>query len=132
VSWYGTSLLRGGRVGVVAGLVTNVLPRRLLHPCCTTDEMARGAAACCRSMYGTCGLVGLAIGVTLAMLLPRGPNVDRWRTAAGMAIAAVSLASLRCSGLILGETVGLVGGLVVGILASAGVASFLDHRAPAA
>ncbi|HEX5657827.1 MAG TPA: hypothetical protein VFX59_11560 [Polyangiales bacterium] len=111
VSYRGRSMLRGARLGVIAGLLTSLWPMAWLRPCC-----APGATVTC-TMPGVCVAFGALIGLALASRLPRAGN--RMESALGMALGALSLVWLKCSLLLWGETIGLVGGLMAGIAAMA-------------
>lgn len=65
-------------------------------------------------MPGMCVLGGAVIGLALATFMPRSGRLE---CAAGMALGVLSLVWLKCSLLFWGETLGLVGGLLAGILA---------------
>lgn len=109
VSYRGRDLLRGARLGVVAGLLTSLWPMAWLRPCC-----APGAVVTC-TMPGMCVAGGALIGLALASFLPRAGN--RVESALGMAIGALSLVWLKCALLVWGEALGLIAGLLVGITA---------------
>ncbi len=109
VHYRGRELLRGARLGVVAGLLTSLWPMAWLRPCC-----APGATVVC-TMPGMCVAGGAVIGLALASLLPRTGN--RLESAAGMALGALSLVWLKCELLLWGEALGLVAGLLAGITA---------------
>lgn len=122
--------LRGAHVGLLGGLATLLLPMSLLRPCCTPGMMV--CENCC-ARPGTCALVGVALGVLLAALLPRrGDAGQRARAGIGMLLGAVSIGSVRCSGLFLGEALGTFAGLLGGALAvSAGTWMWTRARTPA-
>lgn len=116
--WRGGPLLKGAWHGLIGGAVTYVLPMSILRPCCTPEAMRAAADAgrdCC-TMPAACLGVGALLGLALAAFVPA--TSARWRTAAGMAIGVASVAILRCATLFAGEALGLVGGLVVGVLAA--------------
>lgn len=121
--------LRGARIGLLGGLATLLLPMSLLRPCCPPGMMA--CENCCASP-GACSLVGLAIGVALSALLPRrGDLGQRARAGIGMLLGVVSVGSVRCSGLFLGEALGMLAGLVAGAV-TLGAGAWLWSRARAA
>lgn len=116
--WRGGPVERGAFFGLVGGAVTYVLPMSVLRPCCSAEAMAAAAAAgrdCC-TLPGACLGVGALVGLALATCVPVAGA--RWRTAGGMALGVASVAILRCATLFAGEALGLVGGLIVGVLAA--------------
>lgn len=107
--------LRGAQVGLLGGLATLLLPMSLLRPCCAPGMMV--CENCC-ARPGTCALAGVALGVVLAALLPRrGDGGQRARAGIGMLLGVVSIGSVRCSGLFLGEALGMFAGLLGGAVA---------------
>ena len=126
VEWRGGALLAGARRGIVGGVVSLLLPWSILRPCCAPG--ADMTAASCCTMPGMCLVVGAALGLVLSAFLPRSAPGRRMETAAGMAIIMMSAASLKCSELFVGETVGLLGGLVAGVAAASLVRVALDRR----
>lgn len=107
--------LRGARVGLLGGLAALLLPMSLLRPCCPPGMMS--CADCCAAP-GACALVGVGVGALLSALLPRGGDgAQRARAGVGMLLGVVSVGSVRCSGLFVGEALGMLGGLVLGTLA---------------
>lgn len=111
--WRGGAILRGARSGLVAGVVTYALPMTILRPCCSPEKMMSAGMDCC-TMPGACLGAGALVGLVLASFVPLGPSP--WRVVSGMTIGVASIAILRCSTLFLGESVGLLGGLLAGIL----------------
>jgi hypothetical protein len=112
VGWRGALLWRGALGGLAAGLGALVLPMSVLRPCCAT--MTQGASC---SMPQVCVAAGVALGLVVAATLPRLRTGSEWaRAAAGAMVAVVSLVACRCADMLIGESLGLVGGL----LASAG------------
>ena len=82
----------------------------------------------------------MLLGLSMVLLLPRAPRVSvgdtptprprRAEAGLGMALGAAALATLRCGPLLLGETVGLLGGLMAGVLAaSLAGAAWMSRRA---
>jgi hypothetical protein len=133
VEWRGAGLLRGGRVGALAGAVTVMLPLSILRRCCKPGALEMMGADCC-SMPGACAAAGVVVGLVLACFLPdpfgvRGPETQldhrsiihresRGETVLGMLLGIAAVAPMKCSALLLGEAAGLVGGLVAGVLAA--------------
>ncbi|HEY6877546.1 MAG TPA: hypothetical protein VI299_05980, partial [Polyangiales bacterium] len=68
VHHWGRGLLRGARVGAIAGFATSLLPMSWLRPCC-----AQGALVTC-TMPEMCIVNGAAIGLALAFFMPRGSS----------------------------------------------------------
>jgi hypothetical protein len=73
-------------------------------------------------MTGGCAVVGVILGLTLAAFLVRVPRSDRTESALGTGVALLAVAAVRCSELLAGEALGLIGGLAAGALASSLVA----------
>jgi hypothetical protein len=115
--WRGGPLARGARRGLLAGLVTLIVPMSVLRPCCDATMLASGA--CC-TMPSMCGVSGVVIGLALSLVWPREKTARGHVLAgAGVAAGALSITAIRCAGLFAGEAVGLAAGLVAGIAASA-------------
>jgi hypothetical protein len=112
VAWRGALMWRGALGGLVAGLGALAVPVSVLRPCCAT--MVKGASC---SMPEMCVAAGAVLGLVVAATLPRLRTTSEWARAAGGAmVAVVSLVACRCADMLLGESLGLLGGL----LASAG------------
>jgi len=125
LEWRGVGLLRGGRVGALAGVVTLALPMSLLRRCCRPGAVEVMGMDCC-SMPGTCAAAGVLVGLVLAFLLPT--KGSRREAALGMVLGVVAVAPMKCTGLLLGEAVGLVGGLVAGALVASAARMALARR----
>jgi hypothetical protein len=123
--WRGDVLLRGGLYGLVGGIVTSLLPMSILRPCCATG-MPPGADCC--TMPGACLAAGAVVGVALAMVVPFAKR-SWWRTALGVSLGMTSVAVLKCATLVAGESLGLLGGLLVGVAAAGAARSLLSRRA---
>jgi hypothetical protein len=115
IHYRGRDLLRGARLGVVAGLLTSLWPLAWLRPCCAPGATHDVAMVC--TMPGMCVAGGALVGLALASFLPRTGN--RLEAALGMALGALSLVWLKCALLMWGEALGLVSGLLIGIAAMA-------------
>jgi hypothetical protein len=115
LEWRGAGLLRGGRVGALAGAVTLALPMSVLRRCCKPGALEMMGADCC-SMPGACAGAGIVVGLVLACVLPSGGK--RRDTVLGMVLGIAAVAPLKCTTLLFGEALGLVGGLVAGVLAA--------------
>jgi hypothetical protein len=103
-----------------------LLPLSLLRPCCRPGVVM--TADCC-TRPELCVVAGSAIGLGLALFLPRARGAKRWETAGGMVLGVLSVAVLKCSKLFLGEALGLLGGLAVGVLVVSSVGALRDARA---
>ena len=121
--WRGGALASGARAGLGGGFLALLAPSSVLRPCCAAH--AGLAAACdCGLMSSSCWTAGALIGLLVGVLVPRAGRARRLQSIAGGALAAASVAAVRCAGLFLGESLGLLGGIVVGV-ALVGVASAL-------
>jgi hypothetical protein len=115
LEWRGVALLRGGRFGALAGIVTLALPMSVLRRCCRPGAVELVGADCC-SMPGACAAAGVVIGLALACCLPLGGK--RRDTVLGMVLGIAAVAPLKCSVLLAAEAAGLVGGLIAGVAAA--------------
>jgi hypothetical protein len=127
VAWRGGSLARGGFLGLVAGAAGWLVPMNILRPCCAAMEAA--SADCC-TRPECCLETGIAMGVALALLAPI--DLARGRRAfaeqiAGTSLIAASTLGVRCAGLFLGESIGLIGGLAVGAIVASGLRALLPR-----
>jgi len=116
LGWRGGALLTGATYGLAAGAVTCLLPLSLLRPCCRAG-MVDMAATC--TMPGMCVMAGALVAVPLAALVMRRCGTRPREAAAGMALGVLSIATVKCSALFLGEALGLLGGVALGIAATA-------------
>lgn len=131
--WRGRALVRGARLGVIAGLVALVMPMAVLRSCCAVGM--NGDGDCCSSFFGmcpACSLSGAVVGLVLAAFLPRGRDARRVETALGMIVGMVPIAALKCTALIGGEAVGLIAGLLTGVVVASGAMAVVDRRAATA
>lgn len=124
VWWYGDVLLSSAHYGIVAGGVTFLMPLSWLRPCCVPGMM--NGPVC--TMPEMCVLAGALVGLPLAALVLRRSQGRTLEAALGMALGVVSLATIKCSLLFVGEALGLLSGLALGIAA----ASAFDIRRPRA
>jgi len=125
VEWRGMELLRGGRVGALAGALTLVLPMSVLRRCCKPGALEMMGADCC-SMPGACAAAGVIVGLVLACFLPtQGRRRDM---ILGMMLGMAAIAPMKCSTLLVGEAFGLLGGLVAGALATSAVRVFVGRQ----
>jgi hypothetical protein len=118
VEWRGVGLLRGGRIGALAGVVTLALPMSILRRCCKPGALAMVGADCC-SVPGACAAAGVVVGLVLACFLPA--DGKRRDVVLGMVVGIAAVAPMKCSTLLVGEAVGLVGGLLAGVVATSAV-----------
>ena len=108
LGWRGTLLWRGALGGLAAGLGALAVPTSVLRPCCATMT---SAASC--SMPEVCVAAGAALGLVVAVTLPRLRTPAQWaRASAGGMVAVTSLVACRCTTMLLGESLGLLGGLL--------------------
>ena len=128
LGWRRGHWLKGASVGLLGGFATLLLPMSLLRPCCAPGAMT--CEGCCAGP-GSCALAGMALGVVLAALVPRGNGPQRAKAGAGMLLGVVSIGAVRCNGLFLGEALGLLAGLLGGAIAL-GAGSWLWARTRAA
>jgi hypothetical protein len=127
IEWRGGPLLHGGRYGIFAGVITLLLPMSILRPCCIPGAVVAAGASCC-TMPGACGAAGAAVGLAFACLVPLGRGRKTYfETALGMTLAWSSMAPMRCTGLFVGEALGLVGGLLAGIVAASTARALWSH-----
>jgi hypothetical protein len=126
VEWRGVGLLRGARVGALAGAVTLALPMSVLHRCCKPGALEMMGADCC-TMPGACAGAGVLVGLVLACFLPL--DGKRWQTVSGMVLGIAAVAPMKCTSLLLGEALGLVGGLLAGVLAATAVRAVVSRWA---
>jgi hypothetical protein len=117
--------MHGVRRGIVAGLVTLLLPMTLLRPCCVPGAMAMTDGSCCTQPTACIG-AGMVVGLLLATTLPMRRGT--WEAAAGMALGVLAVASLKCAALLFGEALGLLGGLACGVLVVGAAKALLDRR----
>ena len=121
VAWRGGALVSGGMLGVLAGAAGWLVPMSVLRPCCaamSAQAMETGADCCTRP--DCCLEAGALLGVVVALLAPI--DLSRGRRAFGVQVAGLlamagSTLGVRCTGLFVGEALGLLGGLVVAALA---------------
>lgn len=126
--WRGGAMLAGARRGLYAGAATFLLPLSILRPCCKPGVVM--TANCC-TRPELCILAGGAIGLGLAFFLPRANKGKRLETAGGMVLGVLSVAVLKCSKLFMGEALGLLGGLAVGVLVVSSVSALREPRVAA-
>ncbi len=113
IEYRGQTAMKGARRGYIAGLVLLTAPMALLRPCCVGMDVEAMGANCC-TMPSMCAGVGVAIGLGLSLARPRtGSGIE---AAFGLWLGVASIASMRCTGLFLGEALGLMGGLLSGIV----------------
>lgn len=124
--WRGVFLMKGARRGLLAGFASSLLPLSVLRPCCGVDARAMGATCC--TMPSACAAAGAAVGLAMAVLLPKAPEGQRTEAVVGMVLGVSSVAVLRCSTLFLGEAAGLLGGMVAGVVATSLASAWLGGR----
>jgi hypothetical protein len=113
LGWRGALVWRGALSGLGAGLVALALPMSLLRPCCASMMTATDC-----SMPQVCVGAGAVLGLAVVLTLPRLRTTAEWGRASGGALIAVaSIVASRCVTLFIGETLGLVGGLLASAVA---------------
>lgn len=127
VEWRGAWLREGARRGLVAGVAAIFLPLSILRPCCRIEDGASAASCGTETMPQACVVAGVLLGLSLAVLLPRAPSARRIEAAVGMALGVGSVAALRCAPLVLGEAIGLLGGLMAGVAAASVARAWVDR-----
>jgi hypothetical protein len=112
VGWRGALMWRGALGGLAVGLGALAMPMSVLRPCCATMSAVTSGGASC-SMPQVCVAAGAALGLVVAATLPRLRTPREWAQAGGGAmVAVVSLVACRCADMLVGESVGLLGGLL--------------------
>jgi hypothetical protein len=124
MGWRGTLLWRGALGGLAAGLGALALPASVLRPCCATMT---STTSC--SMPEACVAAGVALGLVVAGTLPRLRTPAQWaRASAGGMVAVTSLVACRCTTMLLGESLGLLGGLLASATAIALARAWWEGR----
>jgi len=126
VEWWGGRLAAGARVGLGGGFLALLAPLSLLRPCCAAHAMS--ATCDCGLISGGCLVAGATIGLLVGVLLPRVARARCAPSLAGGALAAISVAAARCPGLVRGESLGLLGGILVGVVVTGAVSAWLRPR----
>ncbi len=129
LGWRGGALLQGAKRGLFAGVATFLLPLSILRPCCRPGVVM--TADCC-TRPELCIFAGAALGFALAAFLPAKKDSPRFETAAGMVLGVLSVAVLKCSALFMGEAIGLLGGLSMGVVVVQGISAARHRRMQAA
>jgi hypothetical protein len=130
LEWRGGALLRGGRIGALFGALVALVPASVFMSCCRAG-CAMASGVCCNTTRACAG-IGALLGLGVAALLSRLPARERTQASAGAALGIVATAIPRCAGLMLGEGVGLVLGLLLGTAAAGLVCVMVDRiRQPA-
>jgi len=122
--WRGSALARGARRGTVAGIVSLLMPVALLRPCCVPGM---DVTACCAAP-AACLAAGATFGLVAALFVPRVAMENRWKAIVGMAIAVTAVGAVRCAPLFLGESLGLLAGLVGGVVATSTARAWVEGR----
>ena len=120
IHWLGGALLTGARYGLLAGGLTSLLPLSLLRPCCRLGG-ADMAATC--TMPEMCVIAGALIAMPITSLAMRRCDARRHEAVLGVGLGVLALVAVKCSALFAGEALGLLGGMALGIVATAAI----DH-----
>jgi hypothetical protein len=131
VAWRGGAFARGGMLGLVAGAAGWLVPMSVLRPCCAGMTAAAMAGGDCCTRPECCLEAGALLGVVVGVLAPidgsRGKRAFAERAAGTLLVAGATL-GVRCTGLFLGESLGLIGGLAIGAVIVGGVRAALTLR----
>jgi hypothetical protein len=119
----GGALQAGAFRGLAAGLVALLLPLSWLRPCC---EAGAAGDACC-SAPTLCIAAGLLLGGAFALLLPPVSGRRRLEAAGGLLLGTAAVGALRCEALLVGEALGLLGGLAAGLVALAAARAVVER-----
>jgi hypothetical protein len=114
--WRGGVLLRSSHYGLAAGAIAFLLPMSVLRPCCRPGMQG---PVC--TMPEMCVLAGMLVGLPLAVLGLRQAEERPYEAALGMALGVLSLVAMKCAALFVGEALGLLGGITLGIAAASAV-----------
>ena len=125
--WRGSLLAQGTRRGLAVGAISVLMPLSVLRPCCANGMMTMTDGSCC-TMPSVCGAAGVALGLVLALWLPRATTGRRWEAPLGALLGALAVGAVRCSGLFGGEMLGLLGGLSASVAASVCLKAVLRTR----
>lgn len=125
LGWRGALVWRGALGGLAAGAVALVAPLSLVRPCCA----AMTSATRC-SMPELCVAAGAVLGAIAAATLPRVTTRGQWaRASAGALLGVGSLVACRCAEMLVGEAVGLAGGLLASAAGLAAARAWWAQRA---
>ena len=116
--WRGGALLSSAHYGLAAGAITFLLPLSVLRPCC---RPGMDGPVC--TMPEMCVLAGAVVGLPLAFLGLRRARGRLLEATLGMGLGVMSLAAVKCHALFIGEALGLLGGIALGIAAASAVAA---------
>jgi hypothetical protein len=129
MGWRGGLVWRGALGGLAAGLGALALPLSVLRPCCSPEAMPDGMSC---SMPQVCVAAGAVLGIVVAATLPRTRSLrDSAWASSGALVGVVSLVACRCATLLVGESIGLVAGLVASAAGLALARSWWSGRAVA-
>ena len=120
------ALLRSAYYGLAVGAITVTFPLSLLRPCCRPGVNGLGPTC---TMPEACVLAGALLAVPFAVLAMHKSEGRRNEAAFGMMLGMLSLATVKCSALFVGESLGLLSGLAFGIVATFGVSAWTVRRA---
>lgn len=127
LEWRGGPWLRGARFGVPAGVLSWLVPAATLDGCCRLGCTLTGGACC--GVTGACALFGVVLGLAVGIAVTRGKQPWRVESAYGGAIALIAAAAPRCATLVIGESIGLVLGVLAGAAVATAIGAALRPRA---
>ena len=132
VTFRGGALARGGLAGLVGAVLGWIVPMSILRPCCSASAMSAlplGADCCTRPecCLEIGALVGVGVAILMSLVPVRGRNGMVTQMLGAILVCASTL-GVRCSGLFLGESLGLVGGMALGAVVFGGARMLLLQR----
>jgi hypothetical protein len=122
--WRGGPLLKSAHYGLAAGAITFLLPLSVLRPCCRP-----GMTGPVCTMPEMCVLAGALVGLPLAVLGLRHTRGRLLEAALGLGLGGMSVAAAKCGALFVGEAIGLLSGLALGIVAASTLRAVVPQRA---
>lgn len=134
VEWRGGAALRGARIGAPAGVLAWLVPTSAIDGCCRLGCTLTGGACC--GITGACTMFGVLLGVAVGVALTRSsrspdgarPEPLRIEAVLGGIAGLAAAAGPRCTTLVLGESVGLLLGVVAGTAVASAIGAALRPR----
>ena len=119
-------------MGVPAGVLAWLVPSAALQSCCRVGCALTGGACC--GVSGACTMFGVLLGAAVGVALTR-VKAATWakgrvplEAVAGGTIGLLAAAGPRCATLVLGESVGLLLGVVAGTAIATAIGLALRPR----